>query len=108
MGCALNLHIWWDVAAGICRRGGDIRGVPWRDHDEYVIPAAKKSHAFTKRANHLAASAGAATRLSVGALTDRQKTPAEVGVILTFARRPAAAKAWQERRARRPGRPSAS
>src|SRR5436305_14331571 len=40
MGFALIWHIWWMVAAGFVGAFATFVVFAWRDHDEYVIPAA--------------------------------------------------------------------
>jgi cytochrome o ubiquinol oxidase subunit 1 len=41
MGFALIWHIWWMVAAGFVGAFATFVAFAWRDHDEYVIPAAE-------------------------------------------------------------------
>jgi cytochrome o ubiquinol oxidase subunit 1 len=41
MGFALIWHIWWMVAAGLIGAFATFVAFAWRDHDEYVIPAAE-------------------------------------------------------------------
>ncbi|WP_291685957.1 cytochrome o ubiquinol oxidase subunit I [Bradyrhizobium sp.] len=41
MGFALIWHIWWMVAAGLVGAFATFVAFAWRDHDEYVIPAAE-------------------------------------------------------------------
>jgi len=41
MGFALIWHIWWMVAAGFVGAVATFVVLAWRDHDEYVIPAAE-------------------------------------------------------------------
>ncbi len=41
MGFALIWHIWWMVAAGAVGAFATFVAFAWRDHDEYVIPAAE-------------------------------------------------------------------
>jgi cytochrome o ubiquinol oxidase subunit I len=41
MGFALIWHIWWMVAAGLVGAIATFVVFAWRDHDEYVIPAAE-------------------------------------------------------------------
>jgi cytochrome o ubiquinol oxidase subunit 1 len=41
MGFALIWHIWWMVAAGFIGAVATFVVFAWRDHDEYVIPAAE-------------------------------------------------------------------
>jgi cytochrome o ubiquinol oxidase subunit 1 len=41
MGFALIWHIWWMVAAGLIGAVATFVVFAWRDHDEYVIPAAE-------------------------------------------------------------------
>ena len=41
MGFALIWHIWWMVVAGFLGAFGTFVVFAWRDHDEYVIPAAE-------------------------------------------------------------------
>jgi cytochrome o ubiquinol oxidase subunit 1 len=41
MGFALIWHIWWMVAAGGVGAFATFVAFAWRDHDEYVIPAAE-------------------------------------------------------------------
>ena len=41
MGFALIWHIWWLVAAGFVGAFATFVAFAWRDHDEYVIPAAE-------------------------------------------------------------------
>jgi cytochrome o ubiquinol oxidase subunit 1 len=41
MGFALIWHIWWMVAAGGIGAFATFVAFAWRDHDEYVIPAAE-------------------------------------------------------------------
>jgi cytochrome o ubiquinol oxidase subunit 1 len=41
MGFALIWHIWWMVAAGFLGAFATFVVFAWRDHDEYVIPAAE-------------------------------------------------------------------
>jgi cytochrome o ubiquinol oxidase subunit 1 len=41
MGFALIWHIWWMVAAGFVGAFATFVVFAWRDHDEYVIPAAE-------------------------------------------------------------------
>jgi cytochrome o ubiquinol oxidase subunit 1 len=41
MGFALIWHIWWMVAAGGIGAFATFVVFAWRDHDEYVIPAAE-------------------------------------------------------------------
>jgi cytochrome o ubiquinol oxidase subunit 1 len=41
MGFALIWHIWWMVAAGFVGAVATFVVFAWRDHDEYVIPAAE-------------------------------------------------------------------
>src|SRR5437588_219558 len=41
MGFALIWHIWWMVAAGFIGAFATFVAFAWRDHDEYVIPAAE-------------------------------------------------------------------
>jgi cytochrome o ubiquinol oxidase subunit 1 len=41
MGFALIWHIWWMVAAGFIGAFATFVVFAWRDHDEYVIPAAE-------------------------------------------------------------------
>jgi cytochrome o ubiquinol oxidase subunit I len=40
MGFALIWHIWWMVAAGAIGAFATFVAFAWRDHDEYIIPAA--------------------------------------------------------------------
>jgi cytochrome o ubiquinol oxidase subunit 1 len=41
MGFALIWHIWWMVGAGLIGAFATFVAFAWRDHDEYVIPAAE-------------------------------------------------------------------
>jgi cytochrome o ubiquinol oxidase subunit 1 len=41
MGFALIWHIWWMVILGIIGSFATFVAFAWRDHDEYVIPAAE-------------------------------------------------------------------
>ncbi len=41
MGFALIWHIWWMVIAGFIGAFATFVVFAWRDHDEYVIPAAE-------------------------------------------------------------------
>jgi cytochrome o ubiquinol oxidase subunit 1 len=41
MGFALIWHIWWMVAAGFVGAFATFVAFAWRDHDEYIIPAAE-------------------------------------------------------------------
>jgi cytochrome o ubiquinol oxidase subunit 1 len=41
MGFALIWQIWWMVAAGLAGAFATFVAFAWRDHDEYVIPAAE-------------------------------------------------------------------
>jgi len=41
MGFALIWHIWWMVIAGFVGAVATFVVFAWRDHDEYVIPAAE-------------------------------------------------------------------
>jgi cytochrome o ubiquinol oxidase subunit 1 len=41
MGFALIWHIWWMVAAGLIGAFATFVVFAWRDHDEYIIPAAE-------------------------------------------------------------------
>jgi cytochrome o ubiquinol oxidase subunit I len=61
MGFALIWHIWWMVAAGFVGAVATFVVFAWRDHDEYVIPAAEvarvdRAHRTEQRA--LASQAG--------------------------------------------------
>jgi cytochrome o ubiquinol oxidase subunit 1 len=61
MGFALIWHIWWMVAAGFVGAFATFVVFAWRDHDEYVIPAAEvarvdRAHRAEQRA--LAGQAG--------------------------------------------------
>jgi cytochrome o ubiquinol oxidase subunit I len=44
MGFALIWHIWWMVAAGFIGAVATFVVFAWRDHDEYIIPAAEVAH----------------------------------------------------------------
>jgi cytochrome o ubiquinol oxidase subunit 1 len=41
MGFALIWHIWWMVALGALGAFATFVAFAWRDHDEYVVPAAE-------------------------------------------------------------------
>jgi len=59
MGFALIWHIWWMVAAGLIGALATFVVFAWRDHDEYIIPAAEVAR--IDRANlALASAAGSA------------------------------------------------
>ena len=40
MGLAMIWHIWWMVILGLLGAFATFVAFAWRDHDEYVIPAA--------------------------------------------------------------------
>ncbi len=64
MGFALIWHIWWMVAAGFVGAFATFVAFAWRDHDEYVIPAAEVARIdranLAERRALLAATAGSA------------------------------------------------
>jgi cytochrome o ubiquinol oxidase subunit 1 len=48
MGFALIWHIWWMVAAGLVGAIATFVVFAWRDHDEYIIPAAEATRIISQ------------------------------------------------------------